>query len=44
MPLEEFIAEAMKELATDADEAAVGPAKRMQAAAASEAMKGILPA
>src|SRR5207245_7015165 len=43
MPLDEFIAEAMKELASGADEAAVGPAKTLLAAheAAKAAFSGM---
>lgn len=39
MPLDQFIAETMNELASDADEIAIGPAKNLVAATAPESFK-----
>jgi len=39
MPLDEFIAETMQELGSDADEIAIGPAKNLVAATAPESFK-----
>jgi hypothetical protein len=41
MPLDAFIAEAMKELESDAEEVAIGDAKRLVAAACLETVKKV---